>query len=393
MTSPAFRSVAAAVATSCLVPQPRQPDGPVDWSELVRLVARHKVAPLVERSGWLEEAGAPPEARAAVGERARVHTVRTLQTLALQKEVLTALADAGLETVVLKGLVVAVDGYADPFARASGDLDLLVRPDRVSHAVDVLEALGFTWYGWRTPEQADRRQPGRAAIERPGRHPLLRDVTLARGDLQVEIHWRLFENPRLMKVDPAWLAAPRRVAIQGVAVPALPLAAHWTYVLVHGAKHRWSWMKWLADVAALAVRRPGLVERDALASASAGHERSVATGLLVAEETFGRFLPAEARGWASAVTGTRPLVRSALQALTAEHDRPATTSFRALPAEVRTRLALRQDAAYRLDEVRLLLLTAAHAQAVEDPGPGELVTGPLRWARRTASARASKKRR
>jgi hypothetical protein len=385
VTSPAFRAVAAAVATACQVPQPRRPAGAVDWPELVRLVARHKVAPLVERSGWLEQAGAPADARAAVADRARAHTVKTLRTLALQHEVLAALTDAGLEHLVLKGLVVAVDGYADPFARHAGDLDLLVRPDGVARAVRVLEDRGFAWYGWRGPEEEDRPPPGRDVLARPERHPLLRDVTLMRDDLHVELHWRLFENPRLMPVDPGWLAAPRMVDLQRGAVPAMPRAAHFTYVLVHGSRHQWSWMKWLADVAALAVRRQELVRLDALAAASAGHERSVATGLLVAEATFGPFLPSPTRAWASGVTGARPLVRSSLRALTAELDRPRTTSLRAMPAEVRARLALRQDAAYRREEVRLLLLTAAHAQAVDDPGPGELIAGPLRWARRAAS--------
>jgi hypothetical protein len=77
-------------------------------------------------------------------------------------------------------------------------------------------------------------------------------------------------------------------------------------------------------------------------------------------------------------------VRKSLRALTAEHDRPRVISPRALPGEAGARLALRRDARYRLDELRLMLLSAGRAQGVEDPGLADLVGGPLRWVRRSA---------
>ena len=384
MTSPAFQALAAAVATACGVPEPRRPSGRIDWSELVRLVDRHHVAGLVHRSGWLVDAAAPSEARAAVSERVRSQALRSLRAFALQRDVLAALAGAGVDAAVLKGSALGAEAYGEPWARAAGDVDLLTPAGGVTRAVQALESAGLDWYGWSPPEDPDRPQADRAAIARPGAHPLLRDVTLARDGVQVEIHWRLFENSRLLPVDPAWLAEPRWVEAGGTRVPTLPLPVHWLYVTVHGARHLWSWLKWLADVPALALRRPELVERDALAATSAGYERPVATALLVAEAVFGRFLAPEARAWAAGVGGTALLVRRSLAAVAAEHDRPRVVSPRALPGELGTRLALRRDARYRLDELRLILLTAGRAHGVEDPGLAELVEGPLRWVRRSA---------
>ena len=143
-------------------------------------------------------------------------------------------------------------------------------------------------------------------------------------------------------------------------------------------------MKWLADVPSLALRHPELVWPDALARADPRSSRSLASGLIVAEAVFGRFLPPESRAWASSVDGTGFLVRRSLQAIRADHDRPIRVTPAALPGEVLTRLSVSRDTRYRLDELRLLLLLAGRAQGVEDPGLIDLVAGPLSWTRRSA---------
>jgi hypothetical protein len=384
VSSPAVEGVAAAVSKACGVPEPLRLLGAPDWPDFLRLVDRHQVAALVVRSGWLDEAGVPPEVRHAVRERARSEALRSLRLLALQREVLDALTGAGVAAVVLKGAPLAIDAHGDPSARACRDIDLLVSEASVPGAVRALRSAGLDWYGWTPPEDPDRPPIEPLATQHLSRLPMLRDVTLARDGLPVEVHWRLFPNARLMPVDPDWVDTPRHVDIHGLRVPTLPLRAQWLYVLVHGTNHLWSRMNWLADVPSLALRHPELVRPDALARADARYNRSLASGLIVAEAIFGRFLPPESRAWASSVDGTGLLVRRSLQAIAADHDRPKRVSPAALPSEVLTRLSLSRDARYRLDELRLLLLLAGRAQGVEDPGLVDLVAGPLSWTRRSA---------
>jgi len=387
VTSAALQAVSAAVATACAVPEPRAVPSSIDWAEFVRLVGRHQVAPLVQRSGWLASAGAPADARAAVAERARSEAIRSLRLLALQRDVLEAVAAAGVDAIVLKGSVLAVDAHDDPGARAVRDLDLLVRPRDVEPAVRALQSAGLTWSELRRADDPERAVVEPTAIGRLESRPMLREVTLARDGLEVEVHWRLFDNPRLMPADPRWLSAPRRVDVQGLAVPTLPLDSQWVYVMVHGAQHLWSVMKWLADVPAFALRHPDLAERGALESVAPEYRRATATGLLVAEAAFGRFLAPASRDWAAGLSGTGVLVRRSTRALAAGHHRPKRVSPRALPGEVVGRLAMRTDARYRLAELRLLLLSAGRAHAVEDPGVADLVGGPFRWVRRSARRR------
>ena len=382
-----LRTLSAAGARACGANPQAEPAGDVDWDEVLRLADRHQVAGLAHRG--LQDT-APATVRAALAERAQAVAFGSLHRAALQRRVTRAVEAATVPFVVLKGLPLAVDAYGDPVARHARDVDLLVAPQDARRAVQALQADGLAWYGWRRPEDADRPDPDAESLDRLERLPMLRDVTLVdETGVGVELHWRLFENARLLPVDPRWLDAPRLVEVHGEDVPTPPLAAHLAYVLVHGTKHVWSLMKWLADVPALMLRHPELTRRESLAAASQGNERAVATGLLVAEATFGRFLPTEARAWAHAARGTRVLVRHSLAALAAPHDRPKMVTPRTLSGEVATRLALRGDVAYRRDELRLLLLTAGRGRHVEDPGAAELAAAPLRWARRATRRRRS----
>jgi hypothetical protein len=355
-----------------------------DWPGFLQLVDRHQVAPLVLRSGWLHENAAPDDVRQAVRERTRSEAVWSMRQLALQDDVLDALTGAGIPAVVLKGVPLTIDAHADPSLRASRDIDILVDERSVPEAVRVLRSAGLEWYGWSRPEDPDRPPVGPAAIDRLSRLPMLRDVTLVREGIHVEVHWRMFRNARLMPVDPVWLSAPRHIDVQGRRVPALPLAAQWVHMLVHGTSHMWSRLKWLADVPAMALRHPELVRRDVLRCADAASIRSIASGIVVAEAVLGRFLSPESREWASSVNGTALLVRRSVRAVRADDDPPKRVLPMALRTEVATRLSLSRDARYRLDESKLLLLSAGRAQGVEAPGLGELAAGPLRWIRRSA---------
>ena len=110
----------------------------------------------------------------------------------------------------------------------------------------------------------------------------------------------------------------------------------------------------------------------------AGPRRSVATGLHVAEATFGPFLDPAARAWVHGVRGTQILRRRSLGALRAPLDRPKTVTPRDVAGEIAPRLAVRADAAFRLEELRL---HAARRRA--RPGRGE---PRRRRARRRAAA-------
>src|SRR3954454_8806448 len=129
--TPAFAALSAAVSTACGVREQRPVEGSVEWQEFLRLVDRHRVAPLVQSSAWLEQGDASPEVREAVLAIARRAGAKSLRALALARDAIAALADAGVSAVVLKGVALAAAAYGSVNARAVGDVDLLVAPDAV----------------------------------------------------------------------------------------------------------------------------------------------------------------------------------------------------------------------------------------------------------------------
>lgn len=120
--------------------------------------------------------------------------------------VMSKLAEAGICATPLKGPLLGEAIYGDPGRRLSSDIDLLVAPERLHAAVEVVRGLGYD-------APADH-------VERDGL-PLLHFVLLhERGELPpVELHWRIhwyersFARERLLAPtidDPpgVWRPAP-----------------------------------------------------------------------------------------------------------------------------------------------------------------------------------------
>jgi hypothetical protein len=126
-----------------------------------------------------------------------------LQLISLRA--IAMLADAGVRAVALKGPLLAEAIYGDPGRRPSSDIDLLVSPEQLQTAVEVMRGLG---YGAPTDHVYDDGLP-------------LLHFTLVheRGELPpLELHWRVhwyersFAHERLLPpaMDPlgGWRPAP-----------------------------------------------------------------------------------------------------------------------------------------------------------------------------------------
>lgn len=126
-----------------------------------------------------------------------------LQLVALR--ILSMLADAGIASAALKGPILGEAIYGDPGRRLSGDIDLLVSPERLHAAVDVVRGLGYA--------------PPTDHVQECGL-PLLHFVLdHENGKLPpVELHWRIhwyegaFASERLLPPSGAspseWRPAP-----------------------------------------------------------------------------------------------------------------------------------------------------------------------------------------
>ena len=214
-----------------------------DWERFLLIVDRHRIAGLAH----LALAGAEdvPEApgRELAG-RARSFAMANLAAAALAGRLCRALEDCGMRVVVLKGAALAVQAYGDLAARQSKDIDLLVGERHVDAAVRVFLGMDMERVGPRegiTGEQ--ERLWRRYRKDFRFRH--------RKSGHEVELHWRVVENPYLVPAGfPGWEV--ERVSVgSSIALPGLSRRGLLPYLLVHGATHGWSRLKWLADVAAV----------------------------------------------------------------------------------------------------------------------------------------------
>ena len=183
----------------------------IDWQRLVETLRRRKLLTILgprvlELAGGSAGGGlaeAVEQALEAGRRRGAMLQLISLRAIAL-------LADAGIRCAPLKGPLLGEAIYGDPGRRLSGDIDLLVAPEQLQAAVEVVRKLG---YGAPTDH-----------IQECGL-PLLHFVlTHERGELPpVELHWRVHWYERAFAGER--LLPPSQVAVDWRPAPADELAA------------------------------------------------------------------------------------------------------------------------------------------------------------------------
>ena len=252
--------------------QPAPSNGTFDVAKLVALAETHgmtgQLATKLSRHG------------AAHGEllqntlrpTKRAQVLATIPLIAEMFRVVDILAAAKIEAVVVKGPVLAVRAFGDPSARQYGDVDFLLRSADIARASAVLIAAGFEPHIPADAIHAQKR-PGQYMFRRTGANSLI--------ELHTERTLRYF--PRPLPIN-HFFQRSTTVSIDGRPIPALAAEDEFVLISVHGAKHFWERLMWIADVAAIVHRNPELDWRRVRRSAvNVGAERMVRVALLLAE--------------------------------------------------------------------------------------------------------------
>jgi hypothetical protein len=167
----------------------------------------------------------------------------------------------------------------------------------------------------------------------------------------VEIHWRLFDNPHLLRFEDN--GRRDTVAISAdFTVETLPADLDLIFVCAHGAHHAWSRLKWIADVNAIfAQMSPGDILRVYRAARALNVHRMVAQALILCGGLVGLAVPAEVVADCRADWRIRMLARVAAKIILA---RGATeieeTALGSTPKNIAHYL-LADGASYYLNEV------------------------------------------
>lgn len=252
----------------------------IDWRRFVKRAQRHRVQGFA-RIGLEAAAIVVPPGLVAAHRR---QTARNLLLLDEAARIATMLADADISAAFLKGATLAELAYGDQAVKQTLDNDLLVDPGHVAATIELLESIGYRIIDPAVP--LDRKRLS-VLID------LVKECTLARpgNKAMLDLHWRMTSVKGLL-AEPDLTRDLRIVTVGDHRLPTLGDEALMVYLAVHGARHGWSRLKWLADFNALLVVR----DEAAVVALRARAKRDDVTramdlALLQANRLFGTVVP------------------------------------------------------------------------------------------------------
>ena len=248
--------------------------GAIDPDLLARVARRHQVSALV--AARLTETGQPvPEQLRSQADTAQR---RALMQLGVALELVEMLENAGIPTVLLKGVALSQRAFGSPLLRGAVDIDLLIRPHDVGAAWQALERAGLRQINPPVPLKGARLALFcRAAKDSLHRHP--------GGGPVLELHWRLADE-MAEPLMPAETELTTIMLAPGQNVRMLDDPTLFLYLCTHGAAHGWARLKWLADVAALLHRSSDGGRRLWLHAAARGGAIAAGSAIILAQELF-----------------------------------------------------------------------------------------------------------
>ena len=214
----------------------------LDWEHVLQNAGQHRVLPAVS-TALGNRTDLPASIRSAIGARFASHERRVLRFSAELAGILQQFDSRGIPAIPYKGPVLSQLLYGDPAMRDFGDLDLLVRPEDVPPARKALRELGF--------------EPKLSLSPRCECEFLRSGYELVFGSKTernlVELHWQVLPRFYAIPFDTeAVFARSREIEFAGCRIR-VPCNEDLLLMLcAHAAKHEWSQLGMVRDIATLA---------------------------------------------------------------------------------------------------------------------------------------------
>lgn len=216
--------------------------GEVDWKGLLNLAEQHGLIPVVyERIADLG-GPIPPEAMKQLKCAFELNARQTLWLTKLLFSVKELFEERGIVALPYKGPVLAALLYDNVTAREYSDIDILIRPADVPRAKAALQSYGFKLALQLGPRE--ERAYLATGYEYTFHGP--KDPNL------IEIQWRVL--PRFYAIDfdvAGFIRRSRNIPIEEQVIQTLSNEDLLLVLCVHAAKHAWSKLSWIREIADL----------------------------------------------------------------------------------------------------------------------------------------------
>jgi hypothetical protein len=287
---------------------------PVDFLRAINLASCHGLAPCVIQQLQQHAAAALPEPVVVEFRRwLRAHTLRSMQLTTQLFQILDRLKGEGIRALAFKGPVLAQQLYDQPFCREFLDLDILVPTEAVGRVIALLGADGLEAQFGLTSGQLIRFQKNWCEM---GLYNRARNIL-------VEIHWRLFPPDYSFSpaAEAAWEATGQMLMAQRP-ITTLSIENQLLFACLHQAKHNWSRLGWVMDLAALVKQSPHMNWKEVQHRAGRfGTARMIRVSLELIQNLFSVPLPSAIAEWAAPDKQSESIARRVEQRLlSADHN-------------------------------------------------------------------------
>ena len=253
----------------------------VDWHRLLLLAEEHGVPG--QLAACLNDSNAPAvpaEIKQTLVENRRAQNFLTLRLTAELFRLLQLFSAQGISALAIKGPVLAAQAYGDSSVRSYGDLDLLVRQRDIRRATELMIGSGY---------QAAVSLSAIDAGKIPGQYLFSKPDAKLLVELHNDLTLRYF--PRPLPIED-FFARQILVRLDAHEVTAPCVEDELVLICIHGAKHFWERLSWIADVAGLVLRQTNIDwERAASSARRVQAEHLLHAGLLLAVDVLHAELP------------------------------------------------------------------------------------------------------
>jgi hypothetical protein len=213
----------------------------LQWPLVLERAYSHEVYPLLYRSlRELGFSGVPEPVQAELKGAYLANAWRNQMLAEELARLLGPLGEAGIPVIPLKGVALAQSLYGDPAARVCSDIDILVPSSEAARARRIILTNG---YASKFTEGFFVKHQLRGSAE----CPVVRETEAL--TYIVELHWTLLHSSSKDReaMENLWSQARPQ---EFFGARAYDLTPEWQflYLSFHAAYHKWSTLKWLADV-------------------------------------------------------------------------------------------------------------------------------------------------
>jgi Uncharacterised nucleotidyltransferase len=252
----------------------------LQWPSWMALAENHSVLGLAAaRLASYDQKSIPLDHRDGLRAWRRSYALFTMNLTTEMFRLFDSFEAAGIQALVIKGPVLSARCYGDPGLRQYGDLDLIVRDADILRASELMTGLG---YEPSVPLTAIR------AKKIPGEYVFRQSATKLLVEFHTELTFRY--HPRPLPVENLF-KRQARVNIDGHEIPALSPEDELVLICIHGAKHFWEQLSYIADVAAFVSNQQLDWGRVKSAAEEVAAERMLYVGLQLAAGVLGAPLP------------------------------------------------------------------------------------------------------